>query len=116
MEHGWARFTEWAADDAAVGGNHRRSLSLASALVRVARLGTAWQPSTLMTLLLADSQDLPARVERLLRAAPAREKSGRVTPVFLASAALLPAGCLAAAMLQPATLQVVHRLLEHLIR
>ena len=65
MEHGWSRLAEWAADDRAVNGSRRRSLALASALVRVARMGAS--PSApLTTSLLGSREDLAARVERLL--------------------------------------------------
>lgn len=112
LDRGWARFTEWAADDRAVAGDSRRSLSLASALVRVARMGACPQTAPLVTSLLADNADLAARVDRLLRDAPraADERPG-VTLALAGTAAL---GCLLGATLQPATLQLVHGLLEHL--
>jgi beta-lactamase regulating signal transducer with metallopeptidase domain len=112
MERSWARFTEWAADDSAVGGDSRRSLSLAAALVRVARMGSAAQPS-LASSLLADSQDLSARVDRLLQAAP--DASERRRPFFTIAASFAVAASLVAMVLHPATLRVVHLLLERLV-
>lgn len=114
LERGWARFTEWAADDRAVGGDARRSVSLAAALVRVARLGAAVAPSPLMTSLLADSRDLSARVERLLRAAPP-ETPARGMRVWVTSASVAAAGALMIALWRPATLSWVHGLLESLM-
>ena len=54
LERGWTQFTEWSADDRAVGGDSNRSLALAGALVRVARLGIPAEASPLMTSLVAD--------------------------------------------------------------
>ena len=71
IERGWARFTEWAADDEAVAGDAHLSLYLAAALVRIARMGGAPAPSPLATSFLGDSRELSARVDRLLSPAPA---------------------------------------------
>jgi hypothetical protein len=113
LECGWAKFTEWAADDAAAAGDSRRSLALAAALVRVARLGAGSQPSPLMTSLLVRAQDLSARVERLLHPALTPE---RQTPAAVLSAALALSGFMLAILLRPATFESVHRVLENLIR
>lgn len=116
LERGWARFSEWAADDRAIEGDGRRSLSLAAALVRVARLGAPPRPSPFLASLVADGSDLSARVDRLLRAKPPQEKPLSGMRALVGSAALLMVGLLVAAMLRPATLYSVHRLLEHLVR
>jgi hypothetical protein len=115
LERGWARFTEWAADDLAVRGDSRRSVSLAGALVRVARMGVAAEASPLMTSLVADPGDLEARVDRLLGAAPGAENPAHWRPVFMAPI-LLVAGFLVVAFTGPATFEATHWLLEQLIR
>jgi hypothetical protein len=115
LEAHWSRFTEWAADDSAVDGDAGRSLSLAAALVRVARLTRASYASPLIASLLNEGRDLEVRVDRLLRAAPS-DKLERRMPAKAASVALVLTGLLVAAMLQPATFHSVHRLLEELIR
>jgi beta-lactamase regulating signal transducer with metallopeptidase domain len=115
MEHGWARFTEWAADDFAVAGDAGRRASLAAALVRVARLGGAVQPSPLMTSLMADGRDLEVRVERLLEGSTTRARAGKHGAIF-AVVALLCGVCAGAAAVHPATLQAAHGLLEYLLR
>ncbi|HEV2448066.1 MAG TPA: hypothetical protein VGS58_19180 [Candidatus Sulfopaludibacter sp.] len=112
LERGWSRFTEWAADDDAVAGDAGRSVSLAAALVRVARMGACPQTAPLVTSLLSDNDDLAARVDRLLREAPGNAAE-RGKPVLAWGTALAAAG-LFAGLLQPATLYSVHRLLEHL--
>ncbi len=112
LERGWSRFAEWAADDRAVAGDSRRSLSLAAALVRVARMGACPQTPPLVTSLLADNEDLAQRVDRLLRDAP-DEANARSTPVPAICAGI--AFCASVAVLaQPATFFAVHRLMEHL--
>ena len=113
LERAWARSAEWAADDYAVGGDTQRSLSLASALVCLARLGACPQAAPLITSLLADNQDLAARVERLLREAPggrAEEQRSAISSL----AALAVSAMLLLLMARPVTLTSVHGLLEHL--
>jgi len=116
LEAYWARFAEWAADDRAVDGDFRRSLSLAAALVRVARLRPAAYPSPVITSLLDEGHGLSARVDRLLCVSPVSEARGRRTRIAVASAVLAFTGLLATVMLRPATFYSVHRLLEELIR
>lgn len=114
LERSWARYREWAADDEAVAGDSRRSLALASALVRIARMGIVTVPP-LASSLCAANDELSARVERLL-GAPKRVQANRGKGRMLATAATAIAmGCLALA-LQPFTLHSVHILLERLIR
>ena len=116
LEGYWGRLTEWAADDRAIEGDSLRPLSLATALVRVARMGATARLPELVASLVARDHDLSARVERLLRAVPAREeRPGRVR-ALLGGVALVTVISLAAAMLRPNTLYSVHRLLERLVR
>ena len=70
LERSWSRFAEWSADDQATSGDPRRALSLAAALVRVARMGSSPPLPYLSTSLLACDRDLSARVDRLLHAVP----------------------------------------------
>jgi Zn-dependent protease with chaperone function len=113
VERAWLRFTEWAADDRAVSQDAACSLSLAEALVRVARLGAAAQASPLVSHFVAASVDISVRVERLL--SPTIEAaSGKPGRIALAGAVVaLPA--VALLMAQPATLRSVHELLERLM-
>lgn len=112
IERGWSKFTEWAADDRAVAGSRRRSIALAAALVRVARMTTIAAPSPAL-LLLGDADQLAARVDRLLRPQPPAPRAPR--PMLGLGAFLLMAASLAAAICQPAALYSVHRVLEHLV-
>jgi hypothetical protein len=111
----WSRFTEWAADDRAVDGDSHRSLCLAAALVRVARLAPAACPSPAITSLLGQGRDLAARVERLLHPAPSRENPEPAMPAAAAGASVALTALLLAVLLQPSTLYSVHRWLEELI-
>jgi hypothetical protein len=116
LEQAWARYTERAADDRAVAGDAGLSLSLATALVRVSRLGIAPRASALVAPLLATDDDLPARIQRLLTAAPRAETHEPWMGCLFAGAAAMLSGALLTVGLQPALLYPVHRLLEHLIQ
>lgn len=115
LDRAWSRFTEWAADDRAVGSDECRSLSLAEALIRVSRMGASPRLSPFLSTLLPDDDDLSTRVNRLLQPARGPEKSRRTMQFLAAGAALVAAASLAAVLLHPATLYTVHLLLEHLV-
>ncbi len=120
IEKQWARYTEWAADDHAVAGDSQRALSLAAALVSVAKLGVNHQPafllSSLYSSLVTDDEDLAVRVDRLLREQQYAEKP--LAPlVQVARNVALVAGSLAvAALVWPGSLSSVHQILEKLIQ
>jgi beta-lactamase regulating signal transducer with metallopeptidase domain len=116
LDREWSRLSEWAADDEAVEGDARRALSLAEALLRVARMGAGPRLSYLHTSLVVADQDLSARVDRLLHLEPMRFESLRWKSVVARSAAIAMGGSLATLMLWPATLSSVHRLLELFLR
>jgi beta-lactamase regulating signal transducer with metallopeptidase domain len=114
LERAWARLSEWAADDDACAGDSRRSVALAEALVRVARLGVAARTSVLMTCLVPETGDLSARVNRLLNPqppAPAPQTRRRLVAVTFA---LLGATLIVLIAEQSVTLHAVHALLERL--
>jgi hypothetical protein len=113
LERAWRKFAERAADDRAVAGSPRRACALAAALVRVARMASDAPPLPLASCLLDDSDQLAARVDRLLRPAPAQIPAPR--PVLALSAVVVFAGSLAIAILQPAALYNVHLALERMI-
>jgi Zn-dependent protease with chaperone function len=115
LERGWSKFTEWAADDRAVAGNARRSCALAAALVRVARIAADAPLSPLESTLLGDPDQLAARVDRLLCAAPRVNRPAGPRPILALGAIPLMAAFLAGAMLQPSALNFVHVALEHLV-
>jgi hypothetical protein len=110
VERAWRRFAEWAADDSAAARDERQSLCLAAALVRVSRMNAGARPPVLASSLLGDGSDLQARVERLLSGVPHESARGRGWRMACAGAAMM-----AAAMLQPVTLRLAHRLMEMLI-
>lgn len=120
VDHAWVRFSEFAADDSAVGDDAQRSLTLASALVRVARMGASPRMSPLCTgFVSGDSNcansDLFLRVDRLLRAHHSHERRPSPLPA-LASMAIAGAGLVLAVFLfMPASLHSVHEILEQLI-
>ncbi len=115
IERSWAKFAEWAADDQATAGDSSRAVSLAAALVQVARLGSASRLPSLSTSLLACDLDLSARVNRLLQAAPMTPTGGGKSRHGLRNAALLLAASVASLLLAPPTLSGVHELLELLL-
>jgi beta-lactamase regulating signal transducer with metallopeptidase domain len=114
LERSWAKAIEWAADDQAAAGDPRRALSLADALVKVARMGNKPQLSYLSSSLMADDHDLSERVDRLLRPQPILEKPARQLIPLVSRAAALIGGALAIVTLWPASLSMVHQALEHL--
>ncbi|HKN76003.1 MAG TPA: hypothetical protein VJW94_12570 [Candidatus Acidoferrum sp.] len=115
LEHSWSKFAEWAADDQAAAGDSRRALSLAAALVHVARMGAGPRLPFLSTPLLAGDRDLSARVDRLLQAAPIAPAHTSKSKHRLLNAGFLLAVCLAAVLLAPSALSSVHELLELLL-
>lgn len=114
LNRSWAKLIEWAADDDATAGDARRSVSLASALVHIARLG-ARAASPLASGFLKNDDELPARVNRLLGLA-AQQASPHRARVTLSSVMALAISLAVAAMIWPGTLSSVHRLLEQLLR
>lgn len=115
LERNWSKFTEWAADDQAASGNSTRALSLAAALVSVARMGSSPRLPYLSTSLLACDRDLSARVDRLLRATPATSAPAAQAPPLFPIAGLSLAFCVGALLLAPSILSLVHELLELLL-
>ena len=116
LERGWAKFTEWAADDQAVDGSQERALSLASALVKVAKLGVCPAPKYLLSSLIDDDHDLATRVDRLLREPAYVEKPLQPLVAFTRNATLVIGCVMATLLLWPDSLGGIHRLLERLVQ
>ena len=112
IEHQWSRFIEWAADDDAAAGDSHRAVSLAAALVRVARLGSSPGLPVLSTSLLACNHDLSARVDRLLHPATTRKPRPARRGWRIAGALCCATALVSAALLSPLALSSVHNLLE----
>ncbi|MGH9477452.1 MAG: hypothetical protein ACRD1C_14190 [Terriglobales bacterium] len=112
LERAWARWAEWAADDFATGGDASRSLTLASALLAVARLGAAATCSRLVpvlsTLERGSGRDLSERIARLLACEGAHTAPRRWVGFAIAAALLW-------LTLQPTTLLAAHAVLERLV-
>jgi Zn-dependent protease with chaperone function len=113
LERGWAKFTEWAADDQASEGDARRALSLASALVSVAKMGKRSNVAYLSCSLVDD--DLVQRVDRLLRPQIKAERPAAVLIPFLTSVGALLATSTIVVVLWPGSLALVHQALERLV-
>lgn len=116
LEEGWARFTEWAADDEAVDGDLSRALSLASALVRVAKLGVPATPSYLLSSLVDSDRDLATRVDRLLREPEYAVKPMAPLVAMTRNIALVVGGVAVTVLFWLESLGSVHRILEHLVQ
>jgi len=116
VERSWARFTEWAADDQASGGDSDQALSLAAALVRVAKMGSKPQLSYLFSSLVSDDEDLRQRVDRLLRPQPKPGKPAEVLVPFLTGAGALMVAAATLVCVWPGSLSLVHQALEALVR
>src|SRR5664279_5619263 len=116
IERAWGTFTEWAADDEAVDGSQDRALSLASALVRVAKLGVHSAPGFVLSSLLDTDRDLETRVDRLLREPAYAEKPLQPVLAFLRTATLVIGSIAATLLMWPGSLGNIHRLLEHLVQ
>src|SRR5215469_145031 len=118
LNRSWAKLIEWAADDDATAGDASRSVSLAAALVCIARMGSGSTPSPLASAFLKNDDELPVRVNRLLgltTPVQAKTSSHRVR-LALGTTAILITVLTVTAVIQPATFVSVHRLLEQLIR
>jgi Zn-dependent protease with chaperone function len=119
IEHSWAKFAEWAADDYAAMGDPARSVSLASALVRVARIPAGAATPAFLTPFM--DGDFSARVDRLLADPVSLEQawlpqfSTGVYRAFWVSTAVA-ASIAFLLLLRPATLLSAHALLERLIK
>ncbi len=118
IERAWAKFTERAADDFVSAQGSGPALSLAAALIRIARLrepidAAVWIPGTVSPL--AGDDDLPGRVERLLAPGPAAcVREPAYTRMLWGAAGVLLAGA-AALLASPLLLNSVHELLERLL-
>jgi hypothetical protein len=93
LETQWARLAEWAADDAAVGGEPRRALALAEALVCVAKLYGPEEDLLLASSLVARADDLGQRVQRILAQRQAVAVPQTTSRVLMAWAAVIAATC-----------------------
>lgn len=115
LEQRWLKLAEWAADDYSAAGDTRLAVSLASALLRVARLGAPRPLPLLSTSLLSCGHDLSARVDRLLHCAPRHESRPASRAWFFGGYALFAAACFSAVLLAPLLLSSVHNLLERFL-
>lgn len=115
LDRGWSKFTEWAADDQASAGDPRRALSLAAALVRVAKMGSKPRLGYLSCSLVGGNQELSERVDRLLRPQPKPAKPVGEIVALLSSVTALSGSAVAVMIIWPGSLSLVHQALEHLV-
>jgi len=110
LDRAWVRLAEFAADEQAVAGDEKRALALASALVRVARVGQNPGTPRYAISFLGNACDLSDRVDRLLAPRPfAASARPRTTPLWISVV------CLAAISFNPFTLRWVQSALEELL-
>lgn len=110
LNRAWAKFAEWAADDRATAGDLESSLSLADALIRVARLGIPSATPPLTTSLIADGSELAVRVTRLLDPQPTEQR--RFPQIWLWLSGVAVVVLAAVPLLGPLALHTAHELLE----
>jgi hypothetical protein len=115
IERGWARFTEWAADDQATSGDASRALTLASALVRVAKMGAQPELTALSSSLMDGDHDLLQRVDRLLRPQLKPEEPVKALLPLLTGVGALIVTVAVTVSLWPGSLAIVHQALEQLV-
>ncbi len=116
LERNWIQYTEWAADDEAVAGDTARALFLASALVRIAKLGTGPTPNYLLATFVGDDENLAARVERLLCQPDSLQPApSRLRHVVRSTALALTVASMGL-WLQPRCLGDIHRILERFLQ
>jgi Zn-dependent protease with chaperone function len=110
MEHAWAEASELAADDRAAGATATSRLDLASALVKVARLGADVPAPPLPASALFRGEPIADRVRRLLSPPPAPPPARR----WIAPAMAVAAGI--ATMVAFASMPYLFNLVEAAIR
>jgi Zn-dependent protease with chaperone function len=110
LESRWMTAAEWEADRGAARGDSARGLSLASALVKVARLMPAVRPLRAPVSNLYNGGPLAERVERLVN--PGGNSPGHPALPLLGLAVTLAAGCAPAFL---PVLPTVHRATEFLV-
>jgi hypothetical protein len=115
LERGWAKFIEFAADDQATAGDARSAVSLAGALVRVAKMGARPELTYLSSSLMDGDHDLLQRVDRLLRPQLRPQKPVKVLVPVLTGAGALILTAAATVSLWPGSLPMVHQALEKLV-
>jgi len=115
IENLWERSAELSADDRATRGQPSRSIALAEALIKLARLERSQTPPPLVSGLFAAPEGLAARVERLLQPEQAREVPSSSRALNRAGLCLLLVG---SAFVLPhlRIFQSVYHLLESMLR
>ena len=114
LERTWARYAEWAADDGAVAGDSGRSLALAAAVVRVARMSPRTASVPLQSALTENPCQLASRVDRLLRNAPVIDERPFLS--MLAAGLGVGIAVVGLSVIQPGAMQFSHGILERLVR